>query len=69
MKLQKLATEDTEKKNFRFSKSSVNSVLASSPREYPYNRLLRERREGKGSFFFVTFSYSKLFSVFSVVHF
>jgi hypothetical protein len=32
MKSHKFTTEDTEKKNFRFSKSSVNSVLASSPK-------------------------------------
>ena len=30
MKLQKLTTEDTENKNLRFLKSSVNSELASS---------------------------------------
>jgi hypothetical protein len=29
----KLTTEDTEKKSFRFLKSSVNSVIASFPKE------------------------------------
>jgi hypothetical protein len=33
MKPQKFTTEDTEKKNFRFFKSSVNSVVASSQKE------------------------------------
>jgi len=35
MKPQDFTTEDTEKKNFRFSKSSVNSVVVSSPKEFP----------------------------------
>jgi len=36
MKPQKFTTEDTEKMNFRFLKSSVNSMVASSPKEYPW---------------------------------
>ena len=35
MKPQKFTTECTEKKNFRFIKSSVNSVVASSQKEFP----------------------------------
>jgi len=31
----KFTTEDTEKKNFRLFKGSVNSAVASSPKEYP----------------------------------
>jgi len=38
MKPQKLTTEDTEKENFRFLKSSVNSVVGFSPKEYPWIR-------------------------------
>ena len=33
MKLQKFTTGDTEKKNFRFNKSSADSVVASSPKK------------------------------------
>jgi len=36
MKPKKLTTEDTEKKKFRFFKSSVNSVVAPSQKEYPW---------------------------------
>ena len=36
MKTQKFTAEDTEKKNFRFFKSSVNSMVASSLKEYPW---------------------------------
>ena len=39
MKPQKFTTEDTEKKNFRFFKSSANSVVASSPKEYPCSKV------------------------------
>jgi len=42
MKPQKFTTEDTEKKNSRFFKSSVNSVDASSPKGY----LLKEVKDG-----------------------
>jgi len=35
MKSQKLTTEDTEKKNFRYFKSSVNLVVAYSQKEFP----------------------------------
>jgi hypothetical protein len=33
MKTQKLTTEYTEKKNYRLLRNSVNSVVASSPKE------------------------------------
>jgi len=35
MKPEKFTTEDTEKKNYRFFKNSVNSVVASSSKDYP----------------------------------
>ena len=44
MKPQKFTTEDSEK-NFRFFKCSVNSAVASSPKEYPW---IRECRKVKG---------------------
>ena len=55
MKPQKFTTEDTEKKSFRFIKSSVNSVVASSPigRHKKTNTVRAQR--GKGSDFLVTF--------------
>ena len=42
MKPQKLTIENTEKKNFRFFKSSVNSVVASSQKEYPLKEITGE---------------------------
>ncbi|MFZ3138534.1 MAG: hypothetical protein WA126_14215 [Thermodesulfovibrionales bacterium] len=42
MKPQKFTTENTEKKNFRFFKSSVNSVVASSQKEYPLKEITGE---------------------------
>jgi len=61
MKLRKFTTEDTEKKNFRFSKNSVDSMVASSPKEYLLEklkggakRLNYEDTEGEGSEFLVT---------------
>jgi len=35
MKPQEFTTEGTEKKNLRFFKSSVNSAVASSQKEFP----------------------------------
>jgi hypothetical protein len=40
MKPQKFTTENTEKKNFRFFKSSVNSEVASSQKEFPFDILI-----------------------------
>jgi hypothetical protein len=45
MKPQKFTTEDSEKKNFRFVKCSVNSAVPSSPKEYPW---IIECRKVKG---------------------
>ena len=42
MKPQKFTTENTERKNFRFFKSSVNSVVASSQKEYPLKEITGE---------------------------
>ena len=39
MKPQEFTTEDTEKKNFSFFKSSVNSVVASSQKEFPLKEI------------------------------
>ena len=68
MKPEKFTTEGTEKKNFRFFKNSVNSVIASSQKEYT-ERMLRVHREGERSDLLATFLYLNLFSVFSVVNF
>ena len=61
MKLRKFTTEDTEKKNFRFLKNSVNSMVASSPKEYLLKklkggakRLILLGHRGEGSEFLVT---------------
>jgi hypothetical protein len=47
MKPQNFTTEDSEKKNFRFFKNSVNSVVASSPGEFPLKEITKCNR---GSF-------------------
>jgi GxxExxY protein len=39
MKPQKVTTENTEKKHYRFYKSSVNSVVASSQKEFPLKEI------------------------------
>ena len=41
MKPQNFTTEDAEKKNFRFFKNSVNSVVASSPCEFPLKEITK----------------------------
>ena len=41
MKPQNFTTEDSEKKNFRFFKNSVNSVVASSPGEFPLKEITK----------------------------
>jgi len=41
MKPQNCTTEDSEKKNFRFFKNSVNSVVASSPGEFPLKEITK----------------------------
>jgi hypothetical protein len=52
MKPQKLTTEGTEKKNFRFFKNSVNSVIPSSQKEIYFKRsngmtAMRAQRGGR----------------------
>jgi GxxExxY protein len=42
MKPQEFTTENTEKNNFGFIKSSVNSVVASSPKEYPLKEITQQ---------------------------
>ena len=41
MKPQNFTTEDSEKKKFRFFKNSVNSVVASSPGEFPLTQIMQ----------------------------
>lgn len=41
MKPQKSATDDTEKRNFRFFKSSMDSVVASSQKEYSLKEVFK----------------------------
>ena len=77
MKPLKFTTEVTEKKNFRFFKSSVNSIGASSSKNilvaslkavHKKTNTMRAQR-GKGSDFLVISLYLNLFSAFSVVNF
>jgi len=64
---EKFTTEDAEKKNFRFIKCSVNSVVASSQKECPWIiewvNTMRAQRVIREATFSQPF-YLKLFSVF-----
>jgi hypothetical protein len=69
MKPQKLTTEDTEKKNFRFFKNSVNSVIASSQKEIYFKRsngMTAMRAQRGGRKLSRNFLYINLFSVLSL---